>query len=102
GVATHFIKDRFTVSDEDFEDIKPGEGKIIAKNGEKLAVARDLNNELNVLSPVCTHMGCFVQWNNSEKSWDCPCHGSRFSTKGEVLEGPAVVNLANNSANLTK
>jgi glycine/D-amino acid oxidase-like deaminating enzyme/nitrite reductase/ring-hydroxylating ferredoxin subunit len=92
-VVKHFIKDRFNVEDTAFENILAGEGKIVEKNGEKLAVARDTNNDLYILSPVCTHLKCFVQWNDGEKSWDCPCHGSRFSIKGEVLYGPAVKSL---------
>ena len=45
---------------------------------------------VHAVSPVCTHMGCHVHWNNSERSWDCPCHGARYSPTGEVLNGPAV------------
>ena len=50
-------------------------------------------DELSALSPVCTHLGCLVHWNNSETSWDCPCHGSRFNPDGRVLNGPAVAAL---------
>ena len=92
-VFSHFIKDRFTIEKEHFKDLLPGEGKILEKEGEKVAAARDINNELYVLSPVCPHLKCFVQWNNGEKTWDCPCHGSRFNIKGEVLYGPAVKDL---------
>lgn len=94
-VLKHFVKDRFVAEDLDLKDVKIGEGKIIEKDGEKLAVARDSNNEVYVLSPVCTHLKCFVKWNSSEKSWDCPCHGSRFSINGEVITGPAIDPLEN-------
>lgn len=74
--------------------VAPGEGKILDHEGHKLAVFRNEENELKVCSAVCTHIGCIVRWNNDEKSWDCPCHGSRFDTDGEVLEGPALHALA--------
>jgi glycine/D-amino acid oxidase-like deaminating enzyme/nitrite reductase/ring-hydroxylating ferredoxin subunit len=101
-VLKHFIKDRFLTDDTAFNDIKPGEGKILEKNGDKLAVARDMNNELFVLSPVCTHLKCFVQWNNVEKTWDCPCHGSRFKVNGDVMSGPAVKALENKKQEVLK
>jgi Rieske Fe-S protein len=54
------------------------------------AVYRDQGGELHSLSARCTHMGCIVNFNDAEATWDCPCHGSRFNTDGEVIEGPAV------------
>jgi Rieske Fe-S protein len=54
-----------------------------------VGLARDDKDELQAVSPSCTHMGCIVTWNRAELSWDCPCHGSRFSPHGEVLHGPA-------------
>lgn len=89
-VAMRFVKDRFVSDTGGLEELRAGEGKIIKLNGEKVAVARDENDDLHAVSPVCTHMKCFVDWNKSEKTWDCPCHGSRFSMDGEVLYGPAV------------
>jgi len=64
-----------------------------AVDGERLAVYRNANGQLGALSPVCTHLGCVVHWNTTEKSWDCPCHGSRFDPHGRVLNGPAVAAL---------
>lgn len=75
------------------DEVKPGEGKIVAHNGEKVAVYHDPNGAVYAVSPVCTHMGCLVHFNNSEQSWDCPCHGSRFAVNGEVMNGPAVTAL---------
>lgn len=75
------------------EDIKTGEGAIIEKDGEKLAVFKDENNTIRAVSAVCTHMKCIVHWNCSEKTWDCPCHGSRFTADGKVIEGPAIADL---------
>lgn len=70
-------------------EIAPGQGAILRENGERLAAYRDEDGELHVLSAACTHLGCSVAWNSAEKSWDCPCHGSRFDVDGEVLHGPA-------------
>lgn len=71
-----------------------GEGKILKIGGKKLAVYRDENGRVKKMSAVCTHMGCLVRWNKAETTWDCPCHGSRFSAKGKVLAGPAETPLA--------
>ncbi|MDF2435877.1 MAG: dependent oxidoreductase family protein [Bacteroidota bacterium] len=78
---------------EELSDIRPGEGKVIEAHGEKLAVYKDELGTKHVCSAVCTHMKCVVNWNSAEKSWDCPCHGSRFNFDGVVIEGPALVNL---------
>jgi glycine/D-amino acid oxidase-like deaminating enzyme/nitrite reductase/ring-hydroxylating ferredoxin subunit len=73
----------------DRADIPPGEGAIIRDGLSTHAVYRDPQGDLHELSAVCTHLGCLVQWNSGEKSWDCPCHGSRFAVDGAVLHGPA-------------
>jgi len=70
-------------------DIAPGEGAILREGLSSLAVYRDPAGELHERSAICTHLGCLVQWNGGEKSWDCPCHGSRFAIDGAVLNGPA-------------
>ncbi len=94
-VATHLVKDYLLFGDADeFKEIQAGDGKTIEMNNERLAAYRDEEGKLHVVSAVCTHMGCIVHWNNAEKSWDCPCHGSRFSVEGAVLEGPAYLDLA--------
>ena len=74
---------------EEFAELAPGEGRVIRYGVEKLALYKDEQGKLHALSPVCTHMKCSVAWNNAEQSWDCPCHGSRFSYEGKVLTGPA-------------
>lgn len=81
------------VDAKSYTDIKPGEGKIVEDKGEKWAAYRDQNAQLHCVSAICTHMKCIVKWNDAEKTWDCPCHGSRFNVKGEVLEGPALTPL---------
>jgi len=72
------------------EQLARGEGAVLSIQGVKLAVYRNGEGELSAVSPVCTHLGCFVHWNTAEKSWDCPCHGSRFDAHGRVLNGPAL------------
>lgn len=89
--ATHLIADRFKVVISD--DIAPGEGAIVESEKGKIALFKENNGTLHRLSPICTHIGCFVGWNPAEKSWDCPCHGSRFAADGTVLHGPALRNL---------
>ncbi len=70
-------------------DLKPGEGRVVNYEGKKMGLYRDASDMLYAVNPVCPHMKCIVQWNSTEKSWDCPCHGSRFSVTGELLTGPA-------------
>jgi Rieske Fe-S protein len=72
------------------DDLAPGEGDIVRHDGEKVAAYRDEEGRLVAVSATCTHLGCQVNWNRAERSWDCPCHGSRFAVDGQVLEGPAV------------
>lgn len=78
----------------DTDRIRPGEGAILRQGTTKLAVYRDDASRLHVRSAVCTHLGCVVAWNPAEKSWDCPCHASRFDVDGQVLHGPAGSPLA--------
>jgi len=74
---------------ESAEQIKPGQAAVLRQGLKKLAVYRDEASTLHVRSAICTHLGCVVAWNSAEKSWDCPCHASRFGVDGEVLHGPA-------------
>jgi glycine/D-amino acid oxidase-like deaminating enzyme/nitrite reductase/ring-hydroxylating ferredoxin subunit len=84
------LKDRITPpAAKDLDSITPGEGKIINFNGKRAACYCDESGHITCLSAVCTHMGGIVHWNNAEKTWDCPCHGSRFHKTGEVMSGPA-------------
>ncbi len=93
-VAVRFLGDRFRHPDRrPVEDLKPGEGAIVEHDGEQVAAARDEDGTLHAVSPRCSHLGCLVTWNDAERSWDCPCHGSRFAPDGTVLEGPAVHRL---------
>jgi glycine/D-amino acid oxidase-like deaminating enzyme/nitrite reductase/ring-hydroxylating ferredoxin subunit len=75
------------------DDIPKGEGRVVRRGRSRVAVYRDESGTLHEKSAVCTHMGCVVSWNPGEKSWDCPCHGSRFDPHGKVLNGPAIEGL---------
>lgn len=93
-VAWHFIADRFKAEEiKALNELAAGSGKLIEIDGKNVAAYRDEQGILHTLSSVCTHMGCTVKWNAFEKSWDCPCHGARFDIEGNVITGPAVVNL---------
>jgi glycine/D-amino acid oxidase-like deaminating enzyme/nitrite reductase/ring-hydroxylating ferredoxin subunit len=69
--------------------LRRGEGKILDLNGKRVAAYRNDAGAVTQVSPVCTHMGCNVAWNAAERTWDCPCHGSRFEPNGKVIAGPA-------------
>lgn len=74
-------------------DVRRGEGAVCRRNGIPVAVYKGEDGTNHYLSPFCPHLNCMVSWNGAEKSWDCPCHGSRFSASGELIEGPAVRDL---------
>jgi glycine/D-amino acid oxidase-like deaminating enzyme/nitrite reductase/ring-hydroxylating ferredoxin subunit len=93
-VVYHFVADRFDFKDIDsLNRLAPGAGKLVEVDGQKIAAYRDDDGNIHALSPVCTHAGCIVNWNNAEKSWDCPCHGARYDIDGNVLTGPATKGL---------
>lgn len=88
-------KDWFTGSEaSDIAAIKPGEGAVIGRGRGKIAVYRDERGGIHRLSAVCTHLYGIVRWNDTERTWDCPCHGSRFDPYGKVVNGPAIVGLS--------
>ncbi len=88
-------KDLLTSGDvKSIDDIPRGSGAVIREGLSKLAVYRDDDGKVHKHSAICTHLQCVVQWNGVEKSWDCPCHGSRFDCVGKVLVGPAIDDLA--------
>lgn len=70
--------------------LKPGEAIVVKAEGGKIGIYRDEEGELHHVNTTCTHMGCELNWNEAERSWDCPCHGSRFTYDGEIIQGPAV------------
>jgi len=91
----YMIRDRFAGADaQSLRAVKRGQGKIIERKGAKVAAYRDPAGQVTLRSAICTHMGCTVGWNTAERTWDCPCHGSRFTTTGDVISGPAEAPLA--------
>lgn len=72
------------------DDLTPGQGRVIREGRNFVAAHRTTSGELIKVAAACTHLGCLVSWNSGDQTWDCPCHGSRFQSTGEVIEGPAV------------
>lgn len=89
NVAYRFLADRFRVEElENLVELPAGTGTVVRLDKRKIALYKSPSNAISALSPVCTHAGCIVAWNDAEKTWDCPCHGGRYSVYGEVLTGP--------------
>ncbi|MFE7063794.1 FAD-dependent oxidoreductase [Sutcliffiella sp. NPDC057660] len=94
NVAKELVKGKAKRQDRLLEDLGPDEGALVKVDGKKVGAYKDTAGHCHLVHPTCTHMGCDVEWNNAERSWDCPCHASRFNYKGEVIEGPAVKDLS--------
>lgn len=93
-VAEHWVRDHLPGKPEQtVADLAVGQGGIVSIEGEKVAAYRDEQGTVHTFSLNCTHLGCSVTWNTAERSWDCPCHGSRFNCDGTVIHGPAVQDL---------
>ena len=75
------------------KDIEPGEGKIVNDNGIKVGIYKDKNGNEYKIIPKCMHLGCELSWNSLDKTWDCPCHGSRYSYSGKLIYGPSKKDL---------
>jgi glycine/D-amino acid oxidase-like deaminating enzyme/nitrite reductase/ring-hydroxylating ferredoxin subunit len=91
--AARLLRDRL-LSHTTLPELARGEGRVLELGGEKVAAYKNDEGEVQALSAVCTHAGCLVDWNAPERTWDCPCHGSRFDWTGKVIQGPAVDDLA--------
>ncbi|MCM3634001.1 MULTISPECIES: FAD-dependent oxidoreductase [Paenibacillus] len=89
NMAKHMVKGKLFASNRHAEDLENGEGSVVSLHGKRAGAYRDQEGKLFIVDTTCTHMGCEVEWNSGDLSWDCPCHGSRFSYQGEVLDGPA-------------
>lgn len=88
-VAGHIIKGMINKGNQSILDVKEDEGAVVQLNGKRAGAYKDKEGRLTVIDTTCTHLGCEVNWNQGERTWDCPCHGSRFKPTGEVVEGPA-------------
>lgn len=92
-VGNSLILNKMKNPKEFLSDLGEDEGKVIEVGNEKLGAYRDKNGKIYVIKPVCTHLGCELSWNNLDKTWDCPCHGSRFTYEGISIYDPSVKNL---------
>jgi Rieske Fe-S protein len=89
-VVAKFIGDRINKAKiKELSELAPGEAKVVKYEGDSIALYKDEKGGVHAVNPACTHVNCIVGWNNAEQTWDCPCHGSRFSMDGEVLNAPA-------------
>jgi glycine/D-amino acid oxidase-like deaminating enzyme/nitrite reductase/ring-hydroxylating ferredoxin subunit len=89
GVAAHLVGGYLSSKPKDYAALAPCEAAIMKVDGENVAAFKDEQGIVHAVSAVCTHMGCIVGWNATDRTWDCPCHGSRFELSGEVIHGPA-------------
>ena len=94
NVAKEYVKGSAAGGADEIFSMARGEGRIINIRNEKAAVYKDDDGALHAVSSKCTHMGCTVKWDNAHRTWDCPCHGSRFTYDGEIVYGPAIKPLA--------
>jgi Rieske Fe-S protein len=90
----YLMRDRLLRKTVDLNALGPGDGGLVRVDGRVVAASRDAAGPVTLLAPECTHLGCLVQWNVADSTWDCPCHGSRFDREGAVLAGPATAPLA--------
>ncbi|MGE6630883.1 FAD-dependent oxidoreductase [Bacillus sp. NPDC077027] len=89
NVASELISGKLKHPEKNIDDLNPGEGGVISFEHKRCGAYKDQDGSLFIVDTTCTHLGCEVSWNHSDRTWDCPCHGSRFSITGEVVKGPA-------------
>ncbi|MFC4618472.1 FAD-dependent oxidoreductase [Camelliibacillus cellulosilyticus] len=88
-VAKHLIQGKFDRPDRAPDELSNGEGAVVTVHGKRAGAYKDDDGKLFLVDTTCTHMGCELEWNHGDRTWECPCHGSRFSYDGEIVEGPA-------------
>ena len=88
-VASHLIAGKVNIINKNINDLKEDEGAVVTINAKRKGAYKDHEGKLHIVDTTCSHMGCEVEWNSGERTWDCPCHGSRYSIEGDVIEGPA-------------
>ncbi|HPO04101.1 MAG TPA: FAD-dependent oxidoreductase [Bacillota bacterium] len=101
-IGSGLLREIFSIPEKEAAAVMPQHGGVVEYDGKKSSVFRDDNNTLHAVFSKCTHMGCQLAWNPEEKSWDCPCHGSRFNIGGHVVSGPAVKDLERVDKNAIK
>lgn len=89
SVATHLVAGYLARRPKSFDELAPGDAAIMEIDGKRVAAFKDKDGVVRAVSAICSHMGCVVGWNETDQTWDCPCHGSRFELSGEVIHGPA-------------
>lgn len=89
NVAKQLVQGKIENPPKKIEDLQNDEGAVVKYRGKRAGAYKDERGQLYIVDTTCTHMGCEVEWNSGERTWDCPCHGSRFSINGDVVEGPA-------------
>ncbi|MEH7075570.1 FAD-dependent oxidoreductase [Neobacillus drentensis] len=87
-VAKHLLKGKLEIVEKVTDDLQNGEGSVVMYKGKRAGAYKDENGKIYIVDTTCTHLGCECEWNHAEKSWDCPCHGSRYAYSGDVIEGP--------------
>lgn len=92
--SKNFIAQKVYLPSKSVEHIQNGQAGIVEHRGEKIGVYKDENGEIFTVSTKCSHLGCMLHWNAEERTWDCPCHGSRFDYQGRKIETPAIKNLS--------
>ncbi|GAB4073629.1 FAD-dependent oxidoreductase [Barrientosiimonas marina] len=92
-VAKHLIKGKLEYTNDNVKDLKPDDAVITRVSGKRTGVYKDSDNQLYAVDTTCKHLGCEVNWNSGDRTWDCPCHGSRYDVTGDVIEGPAKESL---------
>lgn len=91
--VSSIVLKKFTIPNDTIQSLANDEGKIVEFEGNKVGIYKDTEGEIYKIKPVCTHLGCEISWNQADRTWDCPCHGSRFNYDGKLLYGPALKDL---------
>lgn len=91
--ANSLLFNKLKSANMNFDEVANNSGSIIEVNGQKVGIYKDSNGKVFAVKPICTHLGCLLSWNDVDKTWDCPCHGSRFKFDGTNLYDPAIKDL---------
>ena len=92
-VSGHLIRGKLELTPKEPTDLENDEGAVVMVNGKRAGAYKDSEGKLHLVDTTCTHLGCETEWNDAERTWDCPCHGSRYSYDGEILNGPTKIPL---------